>query len=166
MEDVLQNVHGPLRFDNPPTQFVDPTVKQLGTTLILGFDCEMAQMHLRWATELAWILWKKGDRMVNWVNMDRCFMDWWAMVPWDKKKNMFMTHLIFCNHTGSGAMLNIHKICLSCCQEGLDLWISEVAKTREDLKNLPPRPSGPEWEGTHEDLDESENHYGRMGHDQ
>ncbi len=104
VEDVLQNAHGPPRFDNPPTQFMDPTVEQPGTTPILGFDCKMVQTHLRWATALAWILWKKGDRMVSWVNMDRHFMDWWVMVPWDKKKNMFVMHLIFCNHMGSGAI--------------------------------------------------------------
>ncbi len=86
---------------------------------------------------------EEGDPMCKWVNMDKHFMDWWAMVPWNKEKTQFVLHLIFCNHTGSGAL---HKICLSRCVEGLDPWISQVAKTREELMKLPQRLSGPEWD--------------------
>ncbi len=55
-------------------------------------------------------------------------------------------HLIFCNHTGSGVILNVHKICLSRCIEGLDPWISDVTTTKEELMKLPQRPSGLEWD--------------------
>ncbi len=145
VKDLVANARRLEGFDCPPRQFMDPEAVQLGTTLILGFDCELAQTHLRWALEIAWIAWKKGIPMCMWVNMDRCFTDWWAMVPWDKEKTQFVTHLIFCNHMGSGAMLNLHKICLSRCMEGLDLWISQIAKTKEELMKLPQRPSGLEW---------------------
>ncbi len=43
-------------------------------------------------------------------------------------------------------MLNLHKICLSRCVEGLDPCISQIAKTKEELMKLPQRPSGPEWD--------------------
>ncbi len=146
IKDLVENARGPEGFDCPLRQFMDPAAVQPGTTLILGFDCEMAQTHPRWATEMAWIAWQKGDPMCKWVNMNKGFKDWWAMVPWDKEKTTYVTHLIFCNHTGSRVMLNIHKICLSRCIEGLDPWISDVAMTKEELMKLPQRLSGPEWD--------------------
>ncbi len=60
VKDLVENVRGPKGFDCPPTQFMDPKAVQLGTTLILGFNCELALMHRRRATEMAWIAWKKG----------------------------------------------------------------------------------------------------------
>ncbi len=159
VKDLVENARGPKGFDCLPTQFMGPEAVQPGTTLILGFDCELAQMHPRWAMEMAWILWKKGDPMCKWVNMDKCFMDWWAMVPWDKEKSQFVLHLIFCNHTGSGAMLNLHKICLSRC-----VGFGPVDQSScEDQRRVDEPATETEWTRVgcaHEDPDKCADHSG------
>ncbi len=72
--------------------------------------------------------------------------NWYATVPYERNRHLYISHFIFANQTGGGWIINVHRYCLNRCLARLDEWISEVATTHHDLRRMAMRPSGQNWD--------------------